>query len=284
MRRIAIASSLIDRCPGGGPAPPPSSGPAPFTAEAAPLAAPVSAAFSVSESRPAPHAAGSVAVLLALRLKRGALAWGWSRIVLGAPRTLAGTPGLRFARALGSGHEGGFGLRPSLDRQGLFALFDDEPAARAFVDQSVAMARYRDHAAELVVALLRATSCRGSWGGQAIAVTAGAEAGRPVAALTRGAIRWTRAAAFWRQARPAQAALNSAPGCRFAVGLGEAPMLRQATFSLWDNTAAMDAYARQGAHAQAIRGAVQGGWFSESMFVRFDVLHLEGSWKGARID
>jgi hypothetical protein len=219
-------------------------------------------------------------VLLALKLRRGALAWGWSRIVLGA-RALAGTPGLAFARALGSGHEGGFGLRPSLDRQGLFALFDDGTAARAFIAGSAPMAAYRAHADELVVALLRATSCRGSWSGRTIDVSAPrTEAGRPVAALTRGSIRPTRAAAFWRHAAPAQAALMDAPGCRFAVGLGEAPLLRQATFSLWDDTAAMDAYARQGAHAAAIRGALQGSWFSESMFARFEVLELQGRWKG----
>jgi hypothetical protein len=65
-----------------------------------------------------------------------------------------------------------------------------------------------------------------------------------------------------------------------AVGLGEAPLLRQATFSIWDNTAAMDAYARSGAHLTAIRNAYQGDYFSESMFVRFRVLHTEGRWQG----
>jgi spheroidene monooxygenase len=64
------------------------------------------------------------------------------------------------------------------------------------------------------------------------------------------------------------------------VGLGEAPLLRQATFSLWDSAQAMDAYARQGAHAAAIHGALREGWFSESMFVRFAPLSIEGRWHG----
>ena len=65
-----------------------------------------------------------------------------------------------------------------------------------------------------------------------------------------------------------------------AVGLGEAPVLRQATFSLWQSQADMDRYARSGAHLQAIRAAYEGRYFSESMFVRFVPLLMRGRWKG----
>ena len=67
-----------------------------------------------------------------------------------------------------------------------------------------------------------------------------------------------------------------------AAGLGEAPLVRQATLSLWTNAAAMDAYARSGAHQEAIRSAYAGGYFSESMFVRFAPIDLRGTWKGQR--
>jgi spheroidene monooxygenase len=42
----------------------------------------------------------------------------------------------------------------------------------------------------------------------------------------------------------------------------------------------MDHYARSGAHLTAIKAAHQGQYFSESMFVRFKPLHLQGVWKG----
>jgi quinol monooxygenase YgiN len=74
--------------------------------------------------------------------------------------------------------------------------------------------------------------------------------------------------------------LERAEGCLLAMGLGEAPLLRQATFSVWESQAAMDAYARSGAHQEAIRASVQDDWFSESMFVRFVPLQLSGRWKG----
>jgi spheroidene monooxygenase len=101
-----------------------------------------------------------------------------------------------------------------------------------------------------------------------------------VAALTRGSIRPLRAASFWRMAPAAQRAVEGADGCRLGVGLGEAPLLRQATFSIWDSVAAMEAYARHGAHLDAIKAAREVGHFSESMFVRFIPAGLQGHWRG----
>jgi spheroidene monooxygenase len=220
-----------------------------------------------------------VAVLVLADITPGSRLWGWSRIVLG-DRPLRAVPGLRLAKALGSGYQGGFGLRPSPSRQGLFALFDSEGSADDFIRHSATVAAYRDRSADFVVAKLRATSSRGTWSGARMAATAKAPADGPVAALTRASIRPSRAWAFWRHSPQSESALAGAAGCRLAVGLGEAPVLRQATFSVWDNQAAMDAYARSGAHLDAIRGAAAGDWFSESMFVRFVPLLLQGRWQG----
>ena len=237
------------------------------------------AARSGGGATPLPLQRDDVVVLLLLELAPGSLLWGWSRIVLGS-LPLRGVPGLRFAKALGSGQRGGFGLRPSLRRQGLFAVFDGEAAADAFLSSSPIVAAYRAHAAELCSVKLRATSCRGRWSGQPIGVSAPVPAGLPVASLTRASIRPRLALRFWRHSPPAEAALERAEGCLLAMGLGEAPLLRQATFSLWRDQAAMDAYARSGAHQEAIRAAYQEDWFSESMFVRFVPLQLQGRWKG----
>jgi hypothetical protein len=222
--------------------------------------------------------ADDVAVLLLAEMAPGSRLWGWSRIVRGA-QPLRAVPGLRMAKALGSGFEGGFGLRPSPSRQGLFLLFGDEASADAFIDHSPIFAAYRQRSADFVVAKLRATSCRGAWSGVSMAATAATPVAGPVAALTRASIRLTRAWPFWRHSPLSEAALASAAGCRLAVGLGEAPVLRQATFSVWDSQAAMDAYARSGPHLDAIRSAMAGGWFSESMFVRFVPVLLRGRWQ-----
>jgi spheroidene monooxygenase len=46
----------------------------------------------------------------------------------------------------------------------------------------------------------------------------------------------------------------------------------------------MDAYARHGAHMEAIRAAARHDFFSESMFVRFRPYDARGAWKGRQVD
>jgi hypothetical protein len=220
-----------------------------------------------------------VVVLVLAAWKPGAVAWGFMRLVLGA-WPLRGIPGLTFSRLMGSGTDGGFVLRPGLDHHGLFLLFENEPDADRFMESSAVLVGYRAHARECCVIKLRATSCRGSWAGRSIVPTRSAPDGGPVAALTRGSVRLSRLWPFWRHSPATQASVAAAPGCELAMGLGEAPLLRQATFSLWRDQAAMDAYARSGPHLQAIRAAAQGGHLSESMFVRFVPSAIVGTWKG----
>jgi hypothetical protein len=239
----------------------------------------VSAVSSSAGAAPVQTLAHEVAVLVLIDVRPGAIPWGWMRFVLGC-RPLRHLPGLKFSRQLGSGYEGGFGLRPSGTRQGLFLVFENETHADDFVHASPVMAGYRRHARELCCLKLRAYGSRGSWGGTSLSVAADVPAGGPMAALTRASIRPSRALRFWRLAPPAQDALATAAGCRLAVGLGEAPLLRQATFSVWDSVSAMNDYARSGAHLEAIRISQREGYFSESMFVRFVVLSISGQWMG----
>jgi hypothetical protein len=220
-----------------------------------------------------------VAVLLLADIAPVHRLWGWSRIVKGA-QGLRGHKQLRFAKVMGSGYEGGFGLRPSASRQGVFAVFNSLDAAQEFVGQSDLVDGYHQRSSECCILTLRTWSCRGSWDADTLALTTKPPETGPVAALTRASIALTKAPAFWHYAPASQASLDHATGCQLAVGLGEAPFLRQATFTIWDSVAAMDAYARSGAHLEAIKAAAQQQFFSESMFARFVPLSMRGSWMG----
>ena len=219
------------------------------------------------------------AVVLLANIVAPSRLWGWSRIVLGA-QGLKGTPGLLFAKVLGSGYEGGFGLRPSPSRQGVFALFDTLGAAQDFIHHSKLAEKYQHRSDEFCSATLKAWSCRGSWDGVRLQVHTQPPLLGPVAALTRASIKFTKAPAFWTHAPASQTALERVAGCQMAVGLGEAPFFRQATFSIWDGVQEMNAYARTGSHLQAIQAAHQHGYFSESMFARFVPLKVQGQWMG----
>ncbi len=138
-------------------------------------------------------------------------------------------------------------------------------------------------------------SARGSWDGCAWGVTppaalgvdanlpdAGAavapQAGEPIAVLTRASIRPYKAASFWRRSPRTERALAEAEGCDLAMGLGEAPLLRQCTFSVWRDMPSMIAFAQSGAHGRAAESAWREGHFSETLFVRMRLLASAGHW------
>ena len=223
---------------------------------------------------------GTVAVFLLADIAKAHRVWGYARFVIGR-FAMRGIPGLVMSKVMGSGDGGGFGLKPSSSRQALFCLFTDEACADVFLKSALAKG-YERRAQEFCSAKLRAYSCRGTWSGNAIAVTANTpDSGTgPIATLTRASIRPSSALRFWRMQPASEVSLNAASGCLLATGVGEAPFFRQATFSLWESTAAMEAYARTGAHLAAIRAAHEGAFFSESMFARFVPISLAGSWRG----
>jgi spheroidene monooxygenase len=214
--------------------------------------------------------------------------WGWLRLMQGGSG-LKGTPGLLFGKVMGSGNQGGFRLRPSSSHQGIVALFDQAENALAFLNGPI-VAAFRDRAQQFWSGLLSVESARGSWDGHAWLRSAlpsplpelvqAEPQPQWLAALTRASIRPAKAMSFWKQAPAAEADLRRSPGCLLAMGLGEAPLLRQCTFSVWQDTASMLTYSMNGAHKRAIEQAYAKDYFSESMFVRMRMLQHRGHWPG----
>ena len=232
---------------------------------------------------PAPLALSGVVVILLVDFATQNRAWGWLRLVQGSS-LFRDVPGLLFVKVMGSGHGGGFGLRPSSSHQGLICMFASQTQAEAFMRGAEVQA-YITRAREHWLGLMEVTSIRGQWDQQSWGLTpsvgnGAADATAPIAALTRATIRPAKAVSFWRYAPPAQADLSHADGCQLAMGLGETPLVRQCTFSVWDNTESMATYAHRGAHKSAIAAAAKHDFFSESMFARMRVLSMSGTWRG----
>ena len=225
-----------------------------------------------------------VVVVLLVDFMRQHQGWGWLRLVAGAT-PYKEVPGLTMLKVMGSGHGGGFSLRPSATHQGLICTFSHLDHALQFLDSPWVKA-YRQRAREFWSGVLSVQSARGHWDKQAWQATDAqalggqADAKGPLAVLTRASIVPTKAMAFWRYAPAAQSELSQSPGCLLAMGLGEAPLVRQCTFSLWQDTGAMVAYAHQGAHQLASAAAYKHQFFSESLFVRMQVLQMDGVWHG----
>lgn len=207
-----------------------------------------------------------------------------SRMAFDRP-ILAATPGLRFWRMLGTGRGRTMSVGADLCRWALFAVWDGERDLDTFLTSSSVAERWRRAGSESWSVRLAPAGGHGRWAGRdpfgdVAPVPLGPD--EPVAVLTRAAIRVRRLPAFYRSAGAVDRVLRAQPGCLAAVGLGEWPLARQATFSLWLTVGEMESFAyRTAPHRRVVRRVRDEDWYAEEMFVRFRPYASSGTWDAA---
>ncbi len=196
-------------------------------------------------------------------------------------RRLDRVDGLAFWRLLGTGRGSDTGPGADLARSAVFAVWDDESDLDDFL-ASHPIARRWDHAAESWHVRLRSLGGHGRWRGvdPLDGIEQGGRGG-PVAIITRADVRRSAGREFGRASREVDTELHTAAGLIDVVGIGEAPIGRLATFSLWESMDAVTTFAyTMPRHQQVIDQTRDGGWYSEEMFARFEPYGSTGEWDG----
>jgi heme-degrading monooxygenase HmoA len=197
-------------------------------------------------------------------------------------RPLRRAPGLRFGKLLGTGTGRRFTVGDADPRRwAVLGVWDDAAAADAF-EHSALVARWRRQAEEELAVRLLPLATRGRWSrSEPFGSPAPQRWDGPVAAITRARLTPRKALTFWRAVPPVSADLHSGAGLRLALGVGEAPVALQGTFSVWESAAALNefAYGRP-AHAAVVERTAREGWYAEELFTRFAVLSATGTLHG----
>lgn len=190
-------------------------------------------------------------------------------------RAIRDARGLTFHRMLGVGRRFA-GVDPDWSRYVLLTVWRAEEDARRFLGEHPAFRRYRARAQGDVVFHLAATRVTGTWdGSQPFGEATTADPDGEVAVLTRATLRLQAQLSFWRATDAVLPELDAAPGLVRALPIGELPVLRSGTFSLWQSGAAVTAFARMPKHAAAMRARAEQGFYAEELFARFAVLGRE---------
>jgi len=189
--------------------------------------------------------------------------------------TLSRSKNVGFYKSLGTGKGETFTPADANSlRWGLVAQVDDIDA----FDQSSVVKRWRKKSVVEFRAVLEPISSHGKWAGKEPFVATAKDWNGQVAAITRARIKWHQNFRFWRSVPPVTMSLKSAPGLISAIGIGEAPIGLQGTFSLWESAAAIREFAYKGAaHQKAIADTATYNWYSEELFARFAVKDVRGS-------
>ena len=187
-------------------------------------------------------------------------------------------PGLTFYKLMGTGSGKTFTVRDAdLNHWCVLSVWETQEDSLAYLTSKPAR-QWRKIALTEANIELEPLSAKGTWAKKS-------PFGNPVpekwdgltAALTRASIkpRWWRD--FWRSVPPVSADLNSTSGLITSLGIGEAPIGLQGTFSLWENGKALRDFAYKGqAHQRAIEATAQYNWYAEELFSRFAVRHVRG--------
>lgn len=199
-------------------------------------------------------------------------------------RRMRPVDGLSFVRTLGTGR--GANTGPSIDarRSALFAVWSDEAALDRFVSSHPIAHRWHG-AGEVWHARLRLSRGHGRWGDLDIADLGEPDVDRstdgPVAVLTRASIRAGATVQFLRASRSFGGATAAASGNLAVVGVGERPLGRLGTFSLWEDEQAARRFATtDDGHRAAMRVARAERWFTEELFAVFRPIGSAGTWDG----
>ena len=187
-----------------------------------------------------------------------------------------------FWKLLGSGSNGTFDLQPDWQQWGLLAVWDNREAFDGFYNKSFINSWWKALAAEKWTILCEPLQSHGKWDGHEpfgkpnTKVITG-----PVAVLTRATIRFSKLKGFWANVDSVANIMADAPGFITSLGIGEAPVYRQATFSIWKSIEDVKAFAYTSKeHAEVIKKTRNENWYSEELFARFKIVDSLGTING----
>jgi len=185
--------------------------------------------------------------------------------------------GVRFAKMLGTGKGETFTPRDA-DSTRWGALLVIESSQLTSLDNSKLVKRWRKNSVDEVRYLVDPISSHGLWAkANPFDYQKTASEGE-VVAITRARIKWMQNFRFWRAVPPVTSSLHASPGLLTTIGIGEAPIGLQGTFSHWRSGADLRNFAYKGAaHQEAIAATERHAWYAEELFARFAIRDIRGS-------
>lgn len=214
----------------------------------------------------------------------GAKWWAFKQMGI-AGTQMAEVQGLAFFKLLGSGAGRGFSIWPNLSTYGFLAVWETETAANSFFEAHPSFQAFQSRSEDQWTIYLKPAKAHGTWDGVCpFEPTVAYDKTQLVGVLTRATIYPKYLYRFWRFVPPVSASVHEKKGLLFSIGVGELPLIQQATFSLWESSELMMDYAYKSKfHKEVVQKTRELGWYKEELFARFLPYKTTGSWQGENV-
>lgn len=193
----------------------------------------------------------------------------------------------RFWKLMGSGKDAQVDLAPDYKHWAVLTTWENQEDCDAFYKNSFVIGWFTFFGFESFTILLNPLSSHGLWSKKEPFKTDPINKKHigKIAVITRSAIRFNKLKEFKQNIKRAADAMRKAPGFILSAGIGENPFFDQATFSVWEDTESMKAYAYKSFdHSDVIKLTRERQWYKEELFARFEILDSWGTLNGVSIN
>ncbi|MEL6559160.1 MAG: DUF3291 domain-containing protein [Bacteroidota bacterium] len=187
--------------------------------------------------------------------------------------------GLSFYKVLGCGAGNGFSIFPDFGTYAKLQIWESEAAAHAYFNEHPLHREYAERSNTFETIYMHAVESHGEWdGSNPFALQQKMNDGSQIVVLTRATIYAKKLLNFWQYVPRVSKSMEGAPGLQFALGIGELPLIQQATISLWESKEAMMNYAyTMKRHKEVVKQTRKQKWYKEELFTRFLPYKSEGT-------
>ena len=191
-------------------------------------------------------------------------------------KSLINFDGLKFIKLLGTGSKDGFSVIPDFSSYVMITSWENDDFRKKFVDENKLFQEIINKSSKRIEIKIDPYNYIGSWNGINPFKNKSSYKEGKIIVLTRARVRLNKLINFFISTSSAAKSINSRKGAEYYKGVGELPIIEQATISIWESEQSMKDYAYSDKnHLKIINKARKNKWYSEELFVRSNIISLK---------
>ena len=191
-------------------------------------------------------------------------------------KSLINFDGLKFIKLLGTGSKDGFSVIPDFSSYVMISSWENDNFRKKFTDENELFNEIINKSSKRTEIKIDPYNYIGSWNGINPFKNKSTYKEGKIIVLTRARVRLNKLINFFISTSSAAKSINSRKGAEYYKGVGELPIIEQATISIWESEQSMKDYAYSDKnHLKIINKARKNKWYSEELFVRSNILSLK---------
>ena len=191
-------------------------------------------------------------------------------------KSLINFNGLKFIKLLGTGSKDGFSVIPDFSSYVMITSWEDDDFRKKFIDENKLFQEIKNKSSRRIEIKIDPYNYIGSWNGINPFKNKSSYKEGKIIVLTRARVKLNKLINFFVSTSSAAKSINSKKGAEYYKGVGELPIIEQATISIWESEQSMKDYAYSDKnHLKIINKARKNKWYSEELFVRSNIISLK---------